>query len=493
VRSLILCNTNLGNPLEGLLVLAYETPRTWTSAEKELVRIVSQQIGLILHQWNLQRQVIRQQQIFRHLQAGLSTLAVSQPLHPEFDPYACEQAILESIANLLNCPLVTLLAWSAGDDIGRIAQTYYTNHQFALNASVVVSVYTDELIQEALSTEEMILVSADDLLETTAQWLRAPGLGEILAIALRTAPEHEATAILVAAKERGRAWPESALPAFGLLVTQLAWMRRYSMLTATLSIQRQDLEQLNWYKHRCLEDFQRCVETGVKGISQLDSLKDADFLKNRIRQISQQVGNSLNTMSQLLDSEQWHIRPLRTLGDRPPEKISPTSLLKRSLDRVEQLLTGRRLWSQVHEAKSEQALPAQLTFTGELCKIELIIYEVLVAACYRAPEGGRIDIWYRLLPSKTAGTQGYTTFANAQSLPILELSITDNGTIDPQLIAELRQHPQDLLAPSTLERPPGLHLSICQSLVQQIGGQLKLYQIEDGRVLSRLLIPLQSS
>jgi hypothetical protein len=47
--------------------------------------------------------------------------------------------------------------------------------------------------------------------------------------------------------------------------------------------------------------------------------------------------------------------------------------------------------------------------------------------------------------------------------------------------------------PSTLDRPPGLHLWICQSLIQQIGGQLKLYQIEDGRVLSRLLIPIANA
>ena len=63
--------------------------------------------------------------------------------------------------------------------------------------------------------------------------------------------------------------------------------------------------------------------------------------------------------------------------------------------------------------------------------------------------------------------------------------------IEPRLVAELQAgRSVDLLAPSTLDQPPGLHLLVCQSLIKQMGGEFNLYKLEDGRVLSRLVIPL---
>jgi len=91
--------------------------------------------------------------------------------------------------------------------------------------------------------------------------------------------------------------------------------------------------------------------------------------------------------------------------------------------------------------------------------------------------GGRIDIWCRTLDPHW-----------------LELSITDNGVIEPRLLEELHTgRSQDLLAPSTLDQPPGLHLFICQSLMQQIGGEFNLYKLEDSRILSRLIIPISAN
>jgi len=92
----------------------------------------------------------------------------------------------------------------------------------------------------------------------------------------------------------------------------------------------------------------------------------------------------------------------------------------------------------------------------------------------RSPAGGRLDVWCRPLDARW-----------------LELSITDNGIIEPRLLAELQTgRPEDLLAPSILDTPPGLHLEICQSLMQQMGSELSLYQLEDGRILSRMLLPI---
>ena len=115
-----------------------------------------------------------------------------------------------------------------------------------------------------------------------------------------------------------------------------------------------------------------------------------------------------------------------------------------------------------------------MAIVGDIIKIELVLHELLVAACHRSQDGGRIDIWCRRLDER-----------------LLELSITDNGIIEPELLAELHNNtPKDVLAPSYLNQPPGLHLLICQKLMQQLGGELHFYQLPDHRVVSRLLLPL---
>lgn len=496
VRSLLISHTSSEGQIEGLLAFGYETPRTWTHAERELIRVVSQQIGLIVHQWQLQRQVFSQQKIFQSLQWGISTLASAQPLlstqvisDTAFELSTYERTVLQPIAEMLSCPLVALVAWSPGEQVGRIVAGVIGNQQFTINLNAVVPIDKDQLIRAALAEENLVVKRVDQLSPETRQWLIGPGIGEILVMALRTAPEYEPTGIVIAADKPGRRWSELALPAFGLLVTQLAWFRRYLMLANHLQSQRQELESLNWYKHRCMEDFHRCVEGGVKVLSQLDS-KEAEILQTRVRQICQQLGNYLNAIATLLSDERWKMRSIKDFREHPRETISVPTLLKRALERIDPMLKERRLWTQLHEVRSEQNQKLPISFTGELFKIELVLYEVLTAACDRAPEGGKIDIWYRIVGKGTSGNMASGDLSEPMLNPVLELSITDNGAIDPQLIAELRQRPWDELAPSTLDQPPGLQLRICQSLVQQIGGKLKLYQVEDGRILSRLLLPL---
>ncbi|MFB2980771.1 GAF domain-containing protein [Microseira sp. BLCC-F43] len=496
VRSLLISRTSSEGHLEGLLAFGYETPRTWTHAERELIRVVAQQIGLIVHQWQLQRQVLSQQKIFQSLQWGLSTLASAQPLLPtqvtpdtNLEIRTYEGTVLQPIAQMLACPLVALVAWSPGEQVGRIVAGVIANQQFAVNLNAVVPIDTDKLIQAALVEDSLVIKRVDQLSPDTRQWLIGSGIGEILVMALRTAPEYEPTGVVVVADKPGRRWSEMALPAFGLLVTQLAWFRRYLMLAHHLQSQRQELERLNWYKHRSMEDFHRCLEAGVKVLSQLDS-KEPEILQTRVRQICQQLSNSLLAMGHLLSTEEWKMRSIKDLGELSKETISLTTLLKRALERIDPLLKERRLWSQLHEIRSEHNQKIPISFSGELFKIELILYEVLSAAGDRAPQGGKIDIWYRIVGKGKSGNMAIGDLSEPMLNPLLELSITDNGVIDPQLIAEFRQRPWDELAPSSLNQPPGLQLRICQSLVQQIGGKLKLYQVEDGRILTRLLLPL---
>jgi hypothetical protein len=142
---------------------------------------------------------------------------------------------------------------------------------------------------------------------------------------------------------------------------------------------------------------------------------------------------------------------------------------------VDSLLTQRELWFQVQDQKPP--ILGSATIGGDIAKFEMIVHELLLYACGRSQVKGRIDIWCRQLDEK-----------------FVELAITDYGSVDPQLLRELQEgRAPDLLAPSLLDQPPGLHLAICQSIIQEAGGDLALYQLEDNRILSRLVLPLPTS
>ena len=243
------------------------------------------------------------------------------------------------------------------------------------------------------------------------------------------------------------------------MVSQLAWSRRSLTLTETLAGQREDLERLNWYKHRRLEDTYRSLSISLRRLNELGNLKDP-LAGTRQQQLVRQMNEAIVPLAQLIQEEQWRLRTYA-------HTIPLISLLKRGLERVDAALKQRQLWSQVHNETN-------LTVVGDVTKIELVLYELLLAACLRSQSGGRIDLWCRPIDSRW-----------------LEVAITDSGLMEPRLFADLEAgRSADLLSPSTLDQPPGLHLMICQSLMQQIGGELSFYRLEDDRTVSRLVLPL---
>lgn len=453
VRSFLACSTALNKSLEGVVLVCHEATRTWNRTERELVRVVSQQIGLILHQWQLQYQTEQQQRIYQTIQWGIT--AIQQTHEPE----KLEQSALQHVLQVLQAPLVALITWTPGRRVGKIITPANASEQVALNSQYPIAIQTDALVQWALQSDGLLQLSVDDLTVETKQWLQGPAIEQILVMALRTAPEHEPTGVMLVGDTAARTWNDRHLSALGTLVSQIAWSRRYLMLTNLLRIQREELERLNWYKHRRLEEVYRSVGWNLRRLNELSNQKDP-LSGTRYQQLLRHLGDSLSSVTLLLKEEQWRMRTYQS-------NASLVGLLKRSLERVDHLLKQRQIWSQVHNE-------ANLTLTGDMTKIELVIYELLVAACQRAQTGGRIDLWCRQIDNRW-----------------LELSITDNGVVEPRLISDLqagRSH--DLLAPSTLDHPPGLHLLICQSLMQQIGGEFGLYCLEDGRILSRLVLPL---
>lgn len=453
IRSALVCNTALGKALEGVVIVCHENPRNWSRAERELVQVVSQQIGLILHQWSLQQQNEQQQKINQTIQWGMSTIQQTHQLEN------LERATLEQLLQVLQAPLSALITWVSGGNAGRILTATPPNDNFAINAGLEIPIQTDPLIRWAVESDELLAIAATDIPPETRQWLTGASIGQVLVMALRTAPEHEPTGVLLIADTAERQWLDRHLKALSTLASQVAWSRRYLSLTKLLANQRGELERLNWYKHRRLEDTYRTLITSLKRFNELGNSKDPLY-NTRQQQILRQLSDGVAPLAALVQSEQWQLCYHN-------QTISLISLLKRALERVDWLIKQRQLWSQVHDETN-------LTISGDTDKIELILYELLAIACYRSSAGGRIDLWCRQIDNRW-----------------FELSITDNGQVEPGLLDDLETgRSRDLLATSKLDQPPGLHLAICQSLAQLAGCELTVYALEDNRTVSRLVLPI---
>ncbi len=203
-----------------------------------------------------------------------------------------EQAALQHISQVLQVPLTTLITWPPGQGTGRVVSPIITNDRFTLNVDATIPVLADPLVAWTLESDGLLSLPIADIPAETRQWLHGVGIGQVLSMALRTSPDHEPTGIVLVADAPERYWSERHLSAMGTLTSQLAWSRRYLALTQNLSIQREDLERLNWYKHRRLEDVYRSVSLGLKRLAELNNPKDPLFI-TRQQQVLRQLNDSV--------------------------------------------------------------------------------------------------------------------------------------------------------------------------------------------------------
>lgn len=484
VRSLMISNCHPSENPEALLLICSESNRAWSIRDKDLLHRIGKQINVVVRQWQLNSYSEQQQKIMHTFQSSLRVLEQAQNSGGDSNSKHLEIISLRQIAAIATCPLVLLISWKPASRHGEVILGTSEDNRFAVKTDTKIPLKAEVIVQWALAAEGLLIAKNEDIPEDTRRWLYGEEIGQVLVMALRTDPDHESTGVVVMADTATRRWSDTTIQATEMLIYQLAWSRRQNQVTQFLINNREELQQLNWYKHRRFEELHR---TSSNLITQLNELATNNNELNSIRshQLLRQLDTITGMMKEVLQEEIWQLQIHQ-------QKAPITSLLKRSLERVDSLLKQNRLWVGVHglggngEPEGEQnyslALQSSLLVLGDIHKIELVINELLISACLRSTGSGRIDIWCRRLEERNQ--------ENDQTAS-LEVSITDNGVIEAHLLNELHQEaPKDVLAPSSLNQPPGLHLSICRHLIQQMGGELHFYQLPDGRVVSRLLLVL---
>ncbi|NER02080.1 MAG: histidine kinase, partial [Okeania sp. SIO3C4] len=517
-ESIIRNQGGLYNLPEGLVIIGFETPRSWSRNERELVKIASQQLGFLLHQRHINQIINNQQQYTQYLQSGLTILQPTTILaNPtkvlinssnslllqevkNLEPVGelsvlgnlsldrLERNFLEFIAqaiveitkiNSQTIPLVALITWYPVSQTGRIMSYSYAESNITSTDKISIPVRTDSWIKQIISTNGWLHLSVSDVPAKTLRWLNILHSGQVVATALRTAVEHQPTGILLLADPHKILWQKTQVPQsqnsptetlknlLTHLVNQFAWSRRYLIVKTTLESQREELEWLNWYKQRRLEELYRTVGSGVKQLSELhytpseNPAQQKNVLTNlRYQQLLRQIGNVLSSTTSLLKQEKWRLQANFDV-------VSVANLLRRSLIRIDSQVKKRQLQLEVHRE-------GNLNIYGDSIKLELVVYELLISACRRSQTGGKIDIKCQTLDEEW-----------------LEFSIIDGGKISSKLIAEFNSVSiPDILEPSPLVSPPGKHLIICRRVIQQMGGELKLDLQKSGLVKSKLLLPL---
>jgi hypothetical protein len=319
---------------------------------------------------------------------------------------------------------------------------------------------------------------------------------------------------LLLADHEERAWPDHLLPPLETLTTQFAWFRHYRYYLSHYAQDGENLQTLNWYKHRCLETLHQSVGESISALLELEAKMPSSSSANQFNQgnlldsgendrqptrtgvsnyasteqplrqmrrqhILQQLEQTLALLTPVLNEEEWQLSVSR-------RAVALASLLKRSLRRVEPLYKQRQLILKIHN-------PIGKNVYGDRLKLECVIFELLITSCFHAQPGSLINLWCCPPPSESK-----TTPSTSSSPPLVELLIAENGLLDDYLNA---------LSVSVPEPPPTLNLKICQQVLRSWGGELQFYPLEDvsratslaeqnqagfkePRYFSRLLLPL---
>ncbi|MEN9245125.1 MAG: GAF domain-containing protein [Thermostichales cyanobacterium SRBZ-1_bins_19] len=446
--------------VEGLVLVLHQSLRYWNRDERQLLRSVALQLGLVMRQWQLQQSEQRQAQLISDLSMAVMHLQAVHTLPELF------QQTAQQLATVLKAPLAVVVTCWPGETKATVVASQALSPDFALSGLTEFEGSQDPLLYHCLQEGQTLEVAVADLPASSAVWLNAAGIGQLLVAPLGYSPAAALAPLgmVVVADGVERLWAPTDHLALEVLSSTAGTGIRRVKWTQKLQEQRETLTELNWYKQRRLLDTQALIVDNLRRLGQVaDPSQPEATRRQKIAEIGQSFRDLVPVLQQILKQEAWTV----TLSS---EDIPIAAVIRRTLQRLEALIQKRKLWPRI---QGEPALSA----VGDPGRLEMVFYEVLLHGIQRSQEGSSLEIWVQ--PS-----HGY-----------VELMVVDTGYFDPQLLAALAEDPQlaiyadpDLSSPLTVS--PGLELSLCQRLLLRMNGELIFYQVPDGRNVSRLVLPM---
>ncbi len=461
IPALMLSHTGLlDDSMDGAILVVSQNRRAWSREDRQLLESVSEQVGVMLRQSRTQEALHQQEQLLNGL---INTATVLQSLQSVTDVYS---VTTEMVAQLFQAPMTALVTWIPGEQLGYVQSPFYTSNDFKLIASAEVEIYRDPLIAECLHSESGIVeFRGEELSPITRTWLNSDTVGWGLATPLGLQDGFSAPiGILVIADQPGTLWDPEEQTIFALLGHTCGWTLRRLLWTQAVQQQAEVLRELNWYKHRRLFEFQNTLLENLRRLGQVREMPgDEGSRWQKIVEIARGLRDLTVPVQPLLKSEAWAVSP-------EIKPVPVASLIRRTLRRIDPIVQKRKLWPRVH---GDTGFGIQ----GDMGRLEMVLYEVLIAAALRSREDGRIDLWVQ------DGGDGYA-----------EILIVDEGLFDEALLEALQGDPEqamyeDPLSTSVLSTSPGLELCLCQRVIIRMGGELNFYPSQDERNVTRLVMP----
>jgi hypothetical protein len=395
VKSLLLLKlgqTAKSSKLGSFLLLATDLPRTWTTEEIELATAVAEPLGQALVQREQWQQDAFQMQFMTVLNQGLQSIQHVPPGDVLFVTAA------QALHQLLEVECLMILRWSPDQPEAKIA-ALINQSKFQVNEQVPILWQTDGFLQRFLGhggngnsstvfPELMMEKGSIEVLGVeNSGWLSGMGRVNLLAVPLRISPEDPCLGLVLILDSRSQHWTDLMREGIQLLTRELTAQYRSHYLIERLRQKQTTLECLNWYKQRHLEYI---AQLWTAQMSQVPAVPASPALavapgqgnlgqgvlgqggsRNRSSHGAGDLYSAFSSLETILKSEVWDLA-------LEPENLQVATLFRRCLERIEEVARTRQLWTQVHNLTPSVSLyvPAQ--------KLELMLVELLLAACYRS-------------------------------------------------------------------------------------------------------------
>ncbi|MEO0354083.1 MAG: GAF domain-containing protein [Cyanobacteria bacterium P01_A01_bin.3] len=451
---------------EGIVLIVNPQPRGWHREDRQLLLLVARQVGVVFRQWKLRDNSAANARMQQRFGAAVEGLNDARTLPELFE------AIVTHLKHVFSVPLVAALSWldrsADSNSTTAMLNALQTTEDFHLSSNnPSIAVEGDALIQWSLQSSSPLLLQAADLHDSSRQWLDAAPLGQLMAIAVDCRPSpYLPSLLLVVGDVEARQWQQREQDILESLRGTVA-SNLNRIVTQQVLLQRVgELLELNWYKHRQLSTTSLCLRYQLKRMLQgLPETKD-----NRWKKQEESIRSTIDIPKDLktVGAEYWAVTQERT------ELLSAT-LIRRVLRRADPLVQKYKLWPRVRGE-------ATATVLVHAARLEMVLVELIGLIGKRCEEGGALELWCQVEGERFS----LSLVDSAQPLPSDLLELLDH----------LHHHNRgfEWLSPlydvSLLQTSPGRELSICQAAMSNMGGELEVYQADDGRTVTQLHLPV---